>query len=237
VDESEWQACQEPEKLLECLRQSGRASDRKLRLFAAACVRRAWHLLDDERSRRAVEVVESLADGEPVPQEWLAQARTAPYYEGHLQPGPVHIFACDAAALLNAPDPWLVAQFAGECVLFALHDAPWIENRGDPEAHIEAAADAMAERSYQAAVLRDIFGSPWRPLTIEPSLLTKCADLARAAYEHRVLPEGTLDPARLAVLCDALEKYGSAAPELLGHLRGGLHWRGCHAIDALLGWS
>jgi hypothetical protein len=61
------------------------------------------------------------------------------------------------------------------------------------------------------------------------------ARLARAAYDERHLPEGTLDPVRLAVLADALEEAGCTNPELLGHLRGpGPHVRGCWALDLVL---
>src|SRR5205823_6227093 len=59
--------------------------------------------------------------------------------------------------------------------------------------------------------------------------------LAQAAYQERHLPEGTLDPLRLAVLADALEDAGYAEGELVDHLREpGPHVRGCHAVDSLL---
>ncbi len=62
------------------------------------------------------------------------------------------------------------------------------------------------------------------------------SQLAHAAHDERLLPEGTLDPARLAVLADALEDGGCADAELLGHLRGpGPHVRGCWAVDLILG--
>lgn len=49
---------------------------RELRLFACWCVRRQWHLLTDERSRRAIEEAEAHANGLASKDE-LAAARDA----------------------------------------------------------------------------------------------------------------------------------------------------------------
>jgi hypothetical protein len=62
VTEAEWLACASPYKMLHGPLQ-GRASARKLRLWACACARRVWRLMPDERSRRAIEVAERYADG------------------------------------------------------------------------------------------------------------------------------------------------------------------------------
>src|SRR5690242_7432290 len=64
MTEHAWLACPDPDALLDHLRSGGRASERKLRLFAAGCCRRVWHLMNDGRSRKAVAVVERWVDGE-----------------------------------------------------------------------------------------------------------------------------------------------------------------------------
>jgi len=55
---------------------NGVFTDKELRLFACWCVRQVWHLITDERSRKAVEISEAYANGN-VTQEELADARAA----------------------------------------------------------------------------------------------------------------------------------------------------------------
>src|SRR4051812_14300946 len=71
--------------MLEFLR--GRASERKLRLFACACCRRLWDSLRDERSRRAVETVERYASGLVSDEELLEARRVAHSGQVHAHAG------------------------------------------------------------------------------------------------------------------------------------------------------
>jgi hypothetical protein len=61
MTEAEWDACADPRPMLDFLR--GKASDRKLRLFAVACCRRFWTHLRAPSLREAVEASERCADG------------------------------------------------------------------------------------------------------------------------------------------------------------------------------
>src|SRR5262245_2585432 len=65
MTEQEWLASTDPDKMavyLHCDHEEYRR--RKNRLLACACLRRIWHLLTDERCRRAIEFEEHDADDE-----------------------------------------------------------------------------------------------------------------------------------------------------------------------------
>jgi hypothetical protein len=60
MNEATWLACTDPQPMLVCC---GKASGRKLRLYACACCRRVWRDLFDHRTRTALQVAERHADG------------------------------------------------------------------------------------------------------------------------------------------------------------------------------
>src|SRR5262249_16824513 len=57
------EAVADGEAMVTFLRESGKLTERKARLFAAACCRGVWELLADRRGREAVEAAEGYADG------------------------------------------------------------------------------------------------------------------------------------------------------------------------------
>src|SRR5262245_55486367 len=63
MTEGEWFQSADPAAMLAFLRTSGRVSERRLRLFAAASFRRLRVLLPDARQRRAIDVLEQVAEG------------------------------------------------------------------------------------------------------------------------------------------------------------------------------
>lgn len=92
-------------------------------------------------------------------------------------------------------------------------------------------------QSAHANLARDVFAGLFSPARTGPRWQTPAVtSLATAAYEERLLPSGELEPARLAVLADALEEAGCTNAGLLAHLRSpGPHFRGCWALDLVRG--
>jgi hypothetical protein len=224
VTEAEWDACTDLLKLLAFLH--GRPSDRKARLFAVACCRRVWDMLTDERGRRAVEVSERYADGLASREELEAAVvatdpalHTPMEHEGPRPPWNA-LYAVHYAAHPQ------VGVFA-DGVAQAAARLAWAGTGGD---FIVRCAE---EQAHQCVILRDIFGSLFRPARVDPAWLAweggTAPRLAAAVYEERAFD-------RLPILADALEDAGCDQADLLGHLRGpGPHVRGCWTVDLILG--
>jgi hypothetical protein len=251
MTEQEWLNGTDPRPMLEFLR--GQASERKLRLLCSACCRRLWHLLESSNLRQAVDALERFADGEIDETSFRAFAATT---------HPLRAYYDELLSGQARDEKWLPAYGINRVVNGALVTRgqrpfatlrPGIEDVGkalDFFARATSAAGndwrcepSAAECAAQAGLIRELFCDPfWATPIIDPVWLAwndgTVKYLAEATYEHRSLPDGTLDRNRLAVLGDALEEAGCTDASLLAHLRSpGPHVRGCFALDAVLGKS
>jgi hypothetical protein len=213
MTERDWLECDDPEALLEFLWSTARPSNRKLRLFACACYRRIWLLLTEERHRAAVETAERYADG-------LASRKELDQARRDSQDAPIRATAS--------------GHFRREVELAAAETAASAASRGSPALKPAMAPQWLArqatESSFQAALLHDIAGNPFRPVTLDTARLPpQAVAIARSVYEERRFDD-------LPFLADALEESGCTEETLLTHLRrGGEHARGCWALDLILG--
>jgi hypothetical protein len=264
MTEEEWLACTDTNPMLRFLLGTNYpwvqaietfpdciTSDRKLRLFACACYHRIQHLLPDGRARAAVAVAEQVADG-ILPEEERQRAETQiqeplDALEGQWRASrgqermvllPTHKALALAGVIL-----WREAQKAAYYASSNAYLAvAAIANPSAASSDVAFSFSRRAEERVQTDLLRCIFGNPFRPLDAIASDILRwnsgiVVRLAQAAYDDRRLPDGTLDPARLAILADALEEAGVTDADILGHLRkeGGVHVRGCWAVDLLTG--
>jgi hypothetical protein len=230
LDESKWLTCEDPTPMLVFLRD--KASERKLRLFAVACCRRIWSLIPDKPGREAVEQAERYADG-VVSRQKLAKARQTCSPRSYINRP---LFERDNAwcamlavlgSVSNNVMELEVSAMAGAMAYagFSLIDAPELSTTYPQRQKLRA-----EEHRYQASLLREIFGNPFRSVTFGPAGLTPAIkSLADAIYLERAFE-------RMPVLGDALEEAGWNSVEVLVHCREpGEHVRGCWLVDALLG--
>lgn len=218
MTEQEWLECADSQKMLEFLR--GKASDRKLRLFACACAQNIWRFYPGERSRHVVAVSERYADGLATKDE-LKMARKR---SSHCEASTSRALAFQAAietARSAAYDLRLLAiDMSAERAIIEGYST-----RTPAGLRLET-----EEEGHQSEFLRDIFGNPFRPLSFNPSWRTSTVNqIADAIYQEKAFD-------RLPILADALEDAGCDCTELLTHLRRPAeHVRGCWAIDLILG--
>ena len=215
MTEAEWLTCSDPTAMLGLLRH--RTSDRKDRLFAVACAR-------DELAR--------------------AQAGQGCFNFGdELDAGHTELFWDTArgyeAAVLAAesvadggPRQHFALWYVGGAV--EAEDIAYAALGHDPDGLVAVpperiAATLLRYTNHPAGYLRDIFGNPFRPVTMNPSWLSSnVIALARTIYDEREFE-------RLPILADALMDAGCDSEEIIKHCQGaGPHVLGCWVVDLVL---
>lgn len=250
MTEEEWLMATDPGGMLAFV--GGRASQRKLRLFAVACCRALWNSLVKVGSQRVVEALERLADGKgaledfqawvvqvgsPVPGRFYSKPHPdAPRYvtAGSLVGPDTTVGLVEVMALFNEITP----DCDGVVVEVLARDRDTVEY-ASPVAYViptTVIEQPKEKRNHQVGLVRDIFGPfPFRTVTINSSWLVwndaTIPRIAQSIYDDRRFDD-------LPILADALEEAGCSDADILGHCRGpGPHVRGCWVVDLILGRS
>jgi hypothetical protein len=221
MTEADWLAATDPMPMLAFL--EGKASDRKLRLFAVACCRRIPIIDSHDHGVAALDLAERLAEGRATnaerrqmrvslmnPRPWIAVLLD-------ILSGSASTAAsrtCQAVSVVQALSEGALGRASGR------------RTSGNP-AWRRAVNNELAALT---APLRDIIGNPFRPVAVDPSWGTfTVVALARQMYESR-------DFTPMSILADALQDAGCDHLDILDHCRGpGPHVRGCWVVDLLLG--
>jgi hypothetical protein len=210
MTEAEWLASEEPDALLGEL--SGRVGARQLRLAMCAFLRNdaISPLLVSKSSRRAVDVSEAYADGR-VGSTALRTVRTSAH-------------SAWAAIGPLKPSQYAAAELA--------HDACWLDRMLILNGLFVLRRLAREKRlAIPVALIRDIFGNPFRPVAFDPAWRTSTVvALASQMYESR-------DFGAMPILADALQDAGCTNEDVLTHCRDAqqVHVRGCWVVDLVLG--
>ena len=223
--------------------------DRRFRLFACLCCRRVWNSIPEPCNHAAVVAVEELLEGRMSPDEaWAAfvASSAVEYTEaGHRRSEPgywivkylgrgFYKMTAGASALLIAANVTCMADVAyGVEAMRAFHGCYYAGNGAFLTPFrwpLPIPAVAQTELAYQTALLRDIFGNPFRPVTFSLEWRTDTAvAIARGMYESR-------DFGAMPILADALQDAGCDSDNILNHCRdNGPHVRGCWVVDLVLG--
>jgi hypothetical protein len=212
--EKEWLNCTDSTLMLEFL--EGKASDRKMRLFACGCCRElaVWIRLQDRKSRSLIELVERLADDPATWQEVGEVARTSP--KGRAIGGSLSMGASKPVRLS------LSSQAERAVLALSMEDAWQAASRTT-----QMASNLLGSRTCD--LLREVIGNPFRPVTLAPfMLMPNVVTLAQFMYDGR-------DFDGMPQLAEALAMAGCTDEDLLQHCRQtSKHVRGCWVVDLLL---
>jgi hypothetical protein len=186
-----WTECTDPMRMLRHIH--GKVSDRRLRLYACGCCRRIWRWLGDERSRRAVEAAEGLADGSVAAGDLAAAQASAQQAVLDLHAYQTALRYCYEAARSSLyPGAW---EAACECTT----DLQLAAQGGLAGNYPASQSNPARTEREQCRILRDIIGHHVRPVVVAATWLTpRVSGLARMIYHEQTFE-------RMPQLAEALE--------------------------------
>jgi hypothetical protein len=216
MTEAEWLACDDLQQLIKARRHAG--YDRKLRLFACACVRNVNDRLPDGAWLTAVEIAERFADAPGCRADLDDMYHTATRAWGEANQ--------EWSAIISTGMSVLSPEAGHAALLASAHSC----KVGLPKGTISRKVAMAAVRQRNLILFRCVFGNPFRPVTFAPEWRTDTAvALAAQMYEAP-------DFSALPILADALQDAGCDNEDVLSHCRGGgPHGRGCWVVDLVLG--
>jgi hypothetical protein len=194
--------------------------DRRAMLFMMACCRRVQHLITHEWHHFALETAEGYElDMEDHWRSGLIALRKG--HEDAIRSGNPELDLAVCSATMPH-EIWEATEHLLRYVSSILRDSSQSQARE---------RNPLAEVS-NPALLRDIFGNPFRPVAFDKAWRTGTAvALARQMYDAREF-------SAMPILADALQDAGCENADVLGHCRGpGPHVRGCWVVDLVLGKS
>lgn len=208
MTEHEWLACPDPLRMLQHI--DAEPNTRKPLLLAIACLNRLGERLP-EACRLWLRDAEAVAEG-------LASLdRIDVHYEAAE-------WQLDELATVDEPGEIAAIQ----SILFP----GWTDPIYADSVRSDNLPGLAAEQAAQAALVREIFGNPFRPVGVGPSWRTPAVlSLARTIYDEQLF-------VRMPEIAEALEREGYGNSEVLSHCRNpAQHVRGCWVVDLLLGKS
>lgn len=222
VTEAQWVAGHDLRSLVARARAEG--SRRQRRLLDCACGRFLASLSPDSCVLKAMAAAERHADGalaDSTLRRWRTRldrlylsVYTASGSEERCMALHVASLACLPLARRESGLGWAELIYTEGFFGRPVFSSDWLRN-------VERAA---------GCAIRDILGNPFRRVAFDPRWRTAdVLGLARGIYEDRAFD-------RLPLLADALIDAGCADGQVLGHCRNGdAHYRGCWAVDLVLG--
>ena len=221
MTEQEWSQATDPQAMLEFLR--GKTSERKLRLFACSVCRQLASFVGTREYIRGIEAAEAYADG------------------GRMKAAMKRCRQALNERMVSLVDTSGHGQSDEWNALFLGHVAICEKDYRSFPTCLSYLQSGLGGDSVKKAIsvsylnVRDIFGNPFRPITIDPAWLTWHGGLLVSMSQQMYASRDFRD---MPVLADALEEAGCQDQDILAHCRsGGEHVRGCWVVDLILGSS